>query len=165
MTEPAPKVRGRAGIAALACAIAMPCEGLRQWAYRDTGGIWTTCWGDTHQVDPTHHYSIEECRGRLTAEMLIAVDQVETCVPGAPPEVEAAFADAVYNLGPTIACDRRPAPKGSTAARLLYAHQWRGACEQLPAWNKSRVAGVLVPLPGLTSRRALERDLCLKGAP
>lgn len=151
--------RRRAGIAALACAIAMPCEGLRQVAYQDPVGIWTVCWGDTNQVDQRRHYSVEECRARLDDGMQLSVRQVENCAPGAPAEVLAAFSDAVYNMGPTIACN----PAKSTAARLLKAQQWRGACEQLPRWDRATVAGVSIALPGLTKRRALERDLCLRG--
>ena len=69
----------------------------------------------------------------------------------------AAFGDAVYNLGPTIACNKQK----STAARLLDAGDLDGACNQLPRWDKARVGGVMVSLPGLTKRRAKEREVCL----
>ena len=39
-----------------------------------------------------------------------------------------------------------------------------GACQQLPRWNKARVAGAMVELPGLTKRRAAEMALCMEGA-
>lgn len=146
----------RAAIVALAAAIAVPAEGLRQFAYYDPPGILTVCYGSTTNVEKGRKYSLEECRARLDADMTAAVDAVERCQPGLPVNVAAAFADAVYNMGPTIACDTRT----STAARLLRAGDIPGACAQLSRWNKARVAGVLVELPGLTKRRGAERALC-----
>lgn len=150
----------RAAAVALAVAIAAPAEGLRNWAYRDPVGIPTICFGYTRGVQMGDYKATDECRGLLTSEMLAAVGQVERCVPGLPVEVLAAFSDAVYNLGPTIACN----PGQSTAARMLRSGDLAGACNQLPRWNKARVAGVLVELPGLTKRRGNARDLCLRGA-
>lgn len=146
----------RAAIVALAAAIAVPAEGLRHWAYYDPPGILTVCYGSTTNVEKGRKYSLEECRARLDADMTAAVDAVERCQPGLPVNVAAAFADAVYNMGPTIACDTRT----STAARLLRAGDIPGACAQLSRWNKASVAGVLVELPGLTKRRGAERALC-----
>lgn len=147
-----------AAAAALATAIAVPAEGLRQYAYFDPPGILTVCYGTTGKdVVPNRKYSLDECKAFLDRDMRQAVALVERCQPGLPENVLAAFADAVYNLGPTIACN----PSRSTAARLLLQDDYAGACQQLPKWNKARVAGVLVPLPGLTKRREAERLLCL----
>lgn len=140
---------------ALAIAVAIPAEGLRQKAYKDTGGILTVCYGSTANVDPHKKYSLQECRGRLDKDMAHAVDQVEKCAPGLPENVLAAFSDAVYNMGSTIACH-------STAATYLRAGKLVEACNQLPRWNKVNLGGVLVPLPGLSSRREKERQLCLQ---
>ena len=144
---------------ALAAAIAIPAEGLRQWAYYDPPGILTVCYGSTTDVQKGKKYSLDECKARLDADMLAAVQAVDRCAPGLPVPVLAAFGDAVYNIGPTVACDT----SRSTAARLLKAGDLRGACDQLPRWNKARVAGAMVELPGLTKRRAKERELCLEG--
>lgn len=146
----------------LATLIAVPAEGLRQYAYYDPPGILTVCYGHTGpDVVKGKRYSLEQCRELLNADMLEAVDAVERCHPGLPENVLASFADAVYNLGPKVACDTRPPPLGSTAARKLAQGDITGACNQLPQWNKARVGGVLVPLPGLTKRREKERALCL----
>ena len=150
----------RAGIiAAIATAIAIPAEGLRQVAYYDPPGILTVCYGSTTNVEKGKTYSLAECRARLEADMLAAVETVERCAPGLGDNQLAAFADAVYNLGPTIACSQ----KKSTAARLLKAGRTGEACMQLPRWNKASIAGVMVPLPGLTKRRHAEMTLCMKG--
>lgn len=140
-----------------AIAIAVPAEGFRQYAYRDPPGIWTVCWGSTRDVVPGRKYSLEECKDRLTTEMLHAVGTVERCAPGLPENALAAFSDAVFNLGPTLVCDKTR----STAARLLAAGDWQGACRQLPRWDKARVGGQMVALPGLTKRRQAEMELCL----
>lgn len=165
MTKPIPTAPSRAKktatALALAAAIAAPAEGLRQWAYYCPAGILTTCYGHTGaDVVKGKQYSLAECKALLDADMLKAVTQVERCQPGLPEHVLAAFADATFNMGPTIACDRQR----STAARLLYAGEISAACNELPKWNKARVGGQMVALPGLTKRREAERQLCLKGA-
>lgn len=133
---------------------------MRQYAYYDPPGILTVCYGSTTNVVKGKKYSLEECSARLTADMQAAVEAVDRCVPGLPVNVLAAFSDAVYNMGPTIACNT----KQSTAARYLAAGRLIDACNQLPRWDKARVGGVMVSLPGLTKRRAAERELCLKGS-
>jgi GH24 family phage-related lysozyme (muramidase) len=151
----------RAQIAALALALAIPAEGLRRTAYYDPPGILTVCYGHTGgNVQKNRVYSLAECRSLLDKDMSGALDAVERCVPGLPVKVAASFADAVFNMGPTIACSSQ----NSTAARLLKAGQLEAACRQLPRWNKARVAGFMVPLPGLTTRRGNEMALCLEGA-
>ena len=140
--------------AALATAIAIPAEGLRQYAYRDPPGILTVCYGTTGKdVVAGKKYSLQECKAFLDRDMLKAVQTVEKCQPGLPENVLAAFSDAVYNLGPSVACE-------STAARLLRSGKVMEACDQLPRWNRAKVAGVYVELPGLTKRREEERRLC-----
>ena len=146
--------------AAAATAIAAPAEGLRQWAYYDPPGILTVCRGHTGpDVVQGREYSLAECDQFMTDDMRKAVLIVDRCVPGLPVKVLAAFADAVFNMGPTIACK----PAKSTAARLLAANELASACNQLPRWNKARIMGFMVELPGLTARRAKEQALCLEG--
>jgi len=140
---------------ALATAIAVPAEGLRQWAYYDPPGILTVCYGHTgSDVVAKRQYSLSECDALLTKDMREALTTVDRCHPGLPENVLAAFGDAVFNLGPKVACD-------STASKLLAAGEIEQACQELPRWNRARVAGVSVPLPGLTKRRNKELLLCL----
>lgn len=144
--------------AALATAIAIPAEGLRQYAYRDPPGILTVCYGTTGKdVVAGRKYSLQECKAFLDRDMLKAVQTVEKCQPGLPENVLAAFSDAVYNLGPSVACE-------STAARLLRSGKVIEACDQLPRWVFANVAGVNVKLPGLVKRRNAEMALCLQGS-
>lgn len=148
-----------AAATAIATAIAIPAEGLRQFAYYDPPGILTVCYGHTGaDIIKGRKYSTPECDKYLSDDMRAAINTVERCIPGLPVNVLAAFGDAVYNLGPTIACDK----KHSTAARYLHAGKLIEACNQLPRWNKARVLGVMVELPGLTKRRGVEKEVCLK---
>jgi GH24 family phage-related lysozyme (muramidase) len=143
--------------ALIATALAIPAEGLRRVAYYDPPGILTVCRGHTGpDVVMNKVYSLAECDAFMDADMRKAVTMVDRCAPGLPSNVLAAFSDAVYNMGPRIVCD----PANSRAARLLKQGLVVAACEELPRWDKARVGGVLVSLPGLTKRREAERALC-----
>lgn len=153
-------MKRKAAALAIATALAVPAEGLRRIAYYDPPGVLTVCFGHTGaDVVKNKTYSMDECYRLLNQDMQVAVDTVERCVPGLPPKVLAAFADTVYNAGPTIVCDK----KNSTAARLLYQGKLVEGCNQLPRWDKTTIAGVKVALPGLTKRRALAQQICLEG--
>jgi lysozyme len=145
---------------AMALALAIPAEGLRRVAYYDPPGILTVCRGHTGpDVIKNKVYSLAECDQFMTNDMKAAIKKVDECVPGLPPNVLAAFGDAVFNLGSKIACDTAK----STAARLLKVGRIVEACNQLPRWAGARIAGVMVTLPGLQNRREKERQLCLTG--
>lgn len=159
MSDPAQDKKRRLALAtAIATAIAIPAEGMRRVAYYDPPQVLTVCWGHTGpDVVKNRVYSIEECKALMDKDMLKAVTAVERCAPGLPPQVLGAFADAAYNMGPTVACDTAH----SQAARYLRAGDLAAACKELPKWSKARVAGVLVTLPGLAKRRNAEKDTCL----
>jgi GH24 family phage-related lysozyme (muramidase) len=142
----------KAKVLALAVAIAIPMEGIRTAAYFDPVGIPTICFGMTHGVKMGDFRTIPECKALLTKEMSSVIEAVDTCRPGLPTNVLAAFSDAAYNIGPTVACDTNK----STAARKLKAGDYSGACNQLPRWSRATVLGVSVELPGLVKRRNLE---------
>lgn len=161
MSEPG--VNRKAMALVMATALAVPAEGLRQWAYKDPVGIPTICFGSTTGVKMGDFRTIPECKALLTKEMTYVIEAVDRCRPGLPPEVLAAFSDTAYNVGERVACDTRPPPKGSTAARLLASGDFGGACRQLGRWNRARVAGISIELPGLTKRRALATEVCLRG--
>ncbi len=143
----------------LATAIAVPMEGVRQWAYRDPIGLPTVCMGHTEGVKMGDFRTLPECRALLTQDMSYAIAITDACQPGLPTPILAAFSDLTFNAGSTAACDVAK----STAARYLKLKDYRAACDQLLRWTKARIAGVMVELPGLVKRRAMERELCLKG--
>ena len=148
----------KASAVALAVAIAMPAEGLRNYAYRDPVGIPTICFGTTRGVKLGDYKGTPECKVLITQDMQNAVDAVERCgAPSMSVNQMAAFADLVYNVGPLPLCS----PENSTLHRKLKAGDVIGACNELPKWNKAKIVGVFVSLPGLTERRLLEKELCL----
>lgn len=127
-------------------------------AYFDPPGVLTVCRGHTGaDVIAGKKYSMAECDQFFSDDMRKAVAEVDHCLPGLPVPVLAAFGDAAFNLGSKIACD----PVKSTAARYLKAGRYDMACGELPKWSKAKVAGVMITLPGLETRRELERDVCL----
>ena len=146
-------VKRYSAILAAAASLAAGFEGLRQYAYYDPrpgNPILTVCYGSTTQVQKGKKYSLEECKQRLESDMREAVDAVERCHPNLPDNVLIAFADAVYNIGPKVACN-------SHASRYLTQGRYNDACKELTRWNKSN--GVV--LPGLTKRREAEYKLCI----
>ena len=141
-------------IAAAAASLAAGFEGLRQYAYYDPrpgDAILTVCYGSTTQVEKGKKYSLAECKQRLETDMAEAIAAVERCHPNLPDNVLIAFSDAVYNIGPKVACN-------STASKYLAQGNYEAACKELPKWNKSN--GVV--LPGLTRRRNAEMAICLE---
>lgn len=157
--EQPPRTRSAANRVTLAGAVALaivaPAEGLRHYVYSDPVGIPTYCFGETHNPVAGRFYTTDECKALLNDGVITAVNIVDKCVPNLPIGVLGAFGSAVYNMGPTIACNTNQ----STAARLLKAGQFTAACNQLPRW----VTAHGITLPGLVKRRALERDACLQG--
>lgn len=147
----------KAAALTIASALAVPAEGLRQWAYRDPVGLPTICFGSTQGVQMGDFRTVPECKALLTKEMYATISRVDSCRPGLPINVLASFSDAAFNVGEHIACDSSK----STAARLLAAGRYDEACEQLPRWSYAKVAGVSVRLDGLTKRREMERRVCL----
>lgn len=139
--------------AAIAASLAAGFEGFRQYAYYDPrpgDAILTVCYGSTTDVEKGKKYTKEECVARLNADMAEAVAIVDRCHPNLPFNVLVAFSDAVYNIGPKVACK-------STASKYLDAGNYTAACNELSKWNKAN--GVV--LPGLTKRREEERRICL----
>ena len=152
-------INRKALVMTLATAMTVPAEGLRQWAYKDPPGIPSICFGSTKGVKMGDFRTIPECHALLTKEMNEVIDAVDNCRPGLPIPVLAAFSDASYNIGTKIACSDTL----STAARMLRTGDYAGACQQLLRWDKTTIMGTRVALPGLTKRRALNRDVCMTG--
>lgn len=150
-----PKTKRIAAATAIATALAIPAEGIKLTPYYDPPGILTVCRGHTGaDVVKNRKYSLAECDQFMTDDMRKAIAIVERCHPGLPENVLGAFGDAVFNIGSTVACN-------STASKYLAAGDYVAACNQLLRWDKARVFGVMVSLPGLTKRRIAERDICV----
>lgn len=144
--------------AAIVASLAAGAEGLRHYAYYDPPGILTVCRGHTGpDVIKNKLYTTAECDALYAKDIEIAVSKVQRCAPNLNVNQLAAFSDATFNIGEKIVCDQ----EHSTAARLLKEGKVEEACKQLLRWNRAKVAGVSVELPGLTKRRNAEMQLCL----
>jgi len=151
-----PRLRKGAAVAALAIAVVGGFEGLRQNAYPDpaTGGKpWTVCYGRAYGVQPGDSYSVAQCKAMLLDDLTAYSQGILGCttVP-LPDERFVALTSFAYNVGVQTACR-------SAVVRLINQGRTREGCNALLQYNR---AGGIV-FPGLTRRRAKERDLCLKG--
>lgn len=145
----------RAGWAAIALTVVAGFEGLRQAAYLDPVGIPTICFGETKGVRLGQRATLEQCQGMLADSLAIANRAVDVCISAPLPDYRrAALVSFTYNVGQANLCS-------STLARKLNAGDAVGACNELPRWNRAK--GIV--LPGLTKRRAVERNMCLGVVP
>jgi len=153
------KAMGLIGGALIAAtmAVAVPTisafEGRSLTAYKDVGGVWTICDGETFGVNEGQVKTHAECDVMTERRIREFAIDVRTLVKvQMPPSRHAALTSFAYNVGV-------PAFAGSTLLKKLNAGDTIGACDQLLRWNK--VNGKVVR--GLTKRRAAERELCLRG--
>lgn len=146
-----------AGVLAAAALFVAPWEDEQLDAYLDriaSPPVWTVCYGETKGVGPGDRYTAQQCLDLLSRSLAGYHAQLARCIPSLPQQpqgVQVALTNWTYNVGAGAAC-------GSTLARLANAGDWRGACNQLPRWDKA--GGVTVR--GLTNRRAAEQKLCLE---
>lgn len=133
-------------------------ESLRLRAYRCPAGKWTIGYGDTGpSVRPgltiTEAEAEERLAHRLAFEFEPGVEQLlAVSVSGNQFSALVSFA---YNAGLEALAE-------STLLRKLNAGDDAGAAAEFPRWNKKRDAsGRMIVLPGLTTRRAAERELFL----
>jgi len=146
-----------AKIAVIAVPLVGAFEGLRTVAYLDPVGIPTICYGEIQDVQMGDQATRAECDALLGARLAEFSDQIDQCLPDAlPVQTHAAFLSAAYNIGSSAFCS-------SSMARRANAGDLSGACDALLLWDKATLAGVKVRLPGLSRRRAEERELCLDG--
>ena len=127
-------------------------EGLRTEAYQDVIGVWTVCYGETKGVKPGDKYTKAQCDAMFAIELQRYEAQLDRCLTAeVPVGMKISLVSWTYNVGAGNACK-------STLVRKANAGDLRGACNELPRWNR---AGGRV-IRGLTNRRIDERSICLK---
>lgn len=154
MIRPNPRVLGiiAAGSLGIAGVAVNHFEGNRVVAYLDPVGVPTVCAGVTQGVNLGDSYTAAECSEKTKQALLQHLVGIEQCIHGyLTPTQWAAVTSWAYNIGVAAACS-------STLVRLINdgapATEW---CEQLPRWVYAHGR----KLPGLVSRRASEREMCL----
>jgi lysozyme len=139
---------------AAAIAIANSAEGCVLRAYRDPTGVWTVGYGHT---GPDVHAGMEITQAQAdawrAADMARAAAFVDAHVRVPLTDNQfSALAEFVFNAGVGNFL-------GSTLLRKLNAKNYDAVPGELMKWNKGRVNGKLVTLPGLVSRRIKEAQL------
>lgn len=128
-------------------------EDLRTKAYRDPVGIPTVCVGETKGVKMGQTYTRQQCLDMLYQRIEEFDRELGKCVTvEVPDETRSALVQWAYNVGVPAACK-------STLVKKLNAGNTEGACNELSKWTKAKGR----VLPGLVTRRAHEKALCLKG--
>ena len=130
-------------------------EGYVPGTYVDPVGIVSACFG---HVNPAlrvgQKMSDDECLALLANDLVKHNNQLTAAVRVPLSDQEhAAYLSFHYNVGAGNF-------RSSTLLRHLNAGERIEACNQLSRWVFARG----VRLPGLITRRAHERELCLKGA-
>jgi lysozyme len=124
-------------------------EKCRLDPYKDSGGVLTNGYGNTHHVIPGVQITQAKADSDLLANVQDAVDCVNDNVKIALTQDQFdATVDFVFNIG----CG---AFKASTFLRKLNAGDLHGADDQFAVWN--RIKGI--PSRGLDNRRAAEDAL------
>ena len=149
------KQKASAAIIAASLAIAGPFiarqEGKKNQAYQDAIGVPTICYGHTDKVRMGQTKTNEECQKLLETDLLESSKIVEEYVT-APLTVyqRAALISFVFNVGPNNFIK-------STLLRKLNAGDYDGAANEFLRWDYADGQ----KLPGLTKRRAAERNIFL----
>lgn len=102
-------------------------EGNKAIPYRDIGGVWTACVGDTNDIDSAHKYTPQECQDRLVSQLEAHNAGLLKCMPGladAPEAVHAGILDTGYNVGVGAVC-------GSSIRTKINAKNYAAACQTI----------------------------------
>lgn len=142
------------GLGAAVIAVALPFiaswEGKRNYAYQDSVGVWTICYGSTAGVKKGDYKTDAECELLLKQEVGEFWNRMDKCInDDVPVSVQASLLELGYNVGTHAACN-------STMVKKANAGDYKGACEQLDRWV--RAGGR--KLKGLVNRRNASQVMC-----
>lgn len=128
-------------------------EGLKLVAYLCPVGVPTIGWGHTKDVQLGDRCTPEQAETWLEEDYSEALDAVLRNVKTNLTENQKqALTSWVFNLG-------EGRLKSSTLLKKLNLNDMEGASKEILKWNKGRVNGQLIIMPGLDRRRILERQL------
>jgi len=134
-------------------------EGLRLDAYLDVAGILTIGYGHTRTVKPGQRITKAKAESLLRSDLLEAETAVSSLVKVELTENQfGALVSFVFNVG-------TGAFRSSTLLRRLNKGDYACVPGELARWNKAKVNGRMVPVEGLSNRRASEAGLWGRGAP
>ncbi len=129
-------------------------EGYSGHVYRDPVGVKTICYGQTADdgANFSKVYTKAECEQMLGTDLTKYDTMVHSCIKVAlPPHREAALVSFVYNVGQHALCS-------GAVARNINNGNIQAGCKAMLGYNH---AGGRT-LAGLTRRRQVEEQLCLR---
>lgn len=145
------------GFAAVLLAVVMFFEGLSLTAYRDTGGVWTICYGHTAGVTAGQVATRSQCTAWLWEDLQHAIGVVDKNLT-APVSwlCRVAHVDFVFNAG----------ARNYTRSTLLRRFNAGdpGAPDEFLRWVYVGGRDCRDPesnCPGIVQRRQVERELCV----
>lgn len=126
-------------------------EGCRLLPYTDVAGVWTQGYGHTQGVGPTSKaWTMDQAEEVLAADLAHFQSGVRAQCPDVPDGARLdALVDFSFNLG-------LGALAGSTLRKRVNEGNWINAATACRQWNKAHKDGVLIEIPVLTRRRAIE---------
>jgi lysozyme len=141
----------------LATAMITLFEGVEHEAYLDPVGVVTICYGHTATAKLGQVKTEDECQELLRQDLAVAMNAVERhTTVDLTIEQRAALASFVFNFGETKY-------RTSTLLKKLNAGDKEGACAEMSRWVNGKVNGQWQALPGLVTRREVERSMCEVG--
>lgn len=145
-----------AGMLAIATPFVAVHEGLSTVPYKDIGGVWTWCYGETQGAVPKHTLTHQECSFLLKAKLHIVGLAVWALVDTPMTHSRwAALTSFSYNLGIN-------AFRTSTLRRKINEGDPK-ACDQMLRWTFVGRIDCKIPINqcmGIPNRRQKERKLC-----
>lgn len=140
---------------AASIAIATPMiaslEGYQAEPYRDIGGVWTYCFGETENVEFGKVYSEGECMSKLNQRVPDYYHSAKKHMTREVPiTMMAAIISFNYNIGEGNF-------KKSTMLKLINQGKNWEACQELDRW----VYVARMYVQGLANRRKIEKRLCV----
>lgn len=131
-------------------------EGFRAQAYICPAGVLTIGYGSTGKHVKRGQVITE---AEATALLIKDAARFERAVHALGLKLTQNQFDALVSLAFNIGTGNFAS---STLVKRLKAGDMAGAAAQFAVWNKARVKGVLIALPGLTRRRTAEAALFVK---
>lgn len=139
-------------------------EGKENMPYKDPGGVWTVCHGQTGVS--MRYYTDAECDGMFADSLVGFAGKVRDMTSGfdtLPDHVKVSTIDFAYNVG-------LGNYQSSTLRQMLVAKQLPQACEQFLRWRLMKLNGKNIDCSepqyaktcgGLWTRRRAEFDMCM----
>ena len=128
--------------------------------YDQYGKVWTICDGHTKGVKQGETATPDQCASFSLDDRLDAAQTVNRCLPTLTGDRLGALTDAVFNLGPAVAC-------GSKLQHFEQQREYYAMCMQLTdatgkdGWPDGWTKAGGQRLKGLVLRRIYDRDWCL----